>query len=121
MADNTVHNPRTQAVQVAHEGTRYWGICSCGWRSAARFENEQIAKQAADRHAGLLTFSHFIACVQEWRDMYPAQRYGQSLMNVLDYLAPAWAEEVRGTDADPFYLDEKVERFYEFIGGKLHG
>lgn len=37
-----------------------------------------------------------------------AQRFGQRLFNTLVEILPAHAERIRGTDADPFYDDDKV-------------
>lgn len=40
------------------------------------------------------------------------ERWGQALFNSLHYLDPELANEVRGTEADPFYDDARVDAFY---------
>lgn len=38
-------------------------------------------------------------------------RYGQTCFNVLYELDPELANQIRGTDLDPFHLDERVPEF----------
>jgi hypothetical protein len=58
---------------------------------------------------------------------YPHWRYGQALFNSLMDLRPEWAEEIRGTDKDPFYagsdsLDsrsrDRLAKFYEWLDAR---
>lgn len=39
-------------------------------------------------------------------------RLGQASFNVLDLLYPKWAEEIRTTDKDPYYVAEKADENY---------
>lgn len=39
------------------------------------------------------------------------QRWGQYMFNSLVEVRPDISEQIRGTDADPFYQDKKVEAF----------
>lgn len=53
-------------------------------------------------------------------DDYPHWRYGQTLFNVLHEGWPELANEIRGTEIDPFYTDDKdiIARFYEWLISK---
>lgn len=42
-------------------------------------------------------------------------RWGQTAFNVLSELRPDLAEEVRGTDMDPFHDDRKYILLFEFL------
>jgi len=48
------------------------------------------------------------------------ERYGQALFNLLTVVRPFMAEEIRSTDKDPFYTDDKrgkerLEAFHLFL------
>lgn len=45
-------------------------------------------------------------------------RLGQSFFNVLREVRPDLAERVRGTKVDPFYVDDKVTDFLNFVGSR---
>lgn len=49
-------------------------------------------------------------------DVY-RERYGQAYFNALHTLAPEIANEIRGTEADPFYLNENIEAFFNYLAG----
>lgn len=42
---------------------------------------------------------------------YPDWRWGQSLFNALWVLYPDLAEQIRGTESDPFHSDDRVPAF----------
>lgn len=42
-------------------------------------------------------------------------RYGQAFFNALHTLFPDQANEIRGTQYDPFYIDSRVEQCIKFI------
>jgi len=46
-------------------------------------------------------------------------RYGQFLFNTLYDMYPEVANEIRGTDKDPFYADkatdERVQKFFKYL------
>jgi len=50
---------------------------------------------------------------------YPDLRRGQNYFNALDMLYPDLAEEVRGTDIDPFYVDAKLPAYLKWLGEHL--
>lgn len=56
----------------------------------------------------------FIKAVEE-NNMFSAWRKGQCLFNALNRTFPKMANEIRGTDADPFYVDEKIGLFLDTI------
>ena len=69
------------------------------------------------------TYEDYILYVSEYALVHPNQRYGQIAFNALEDIAPDVADEIRGTDAAPFYtasastvvrLFNKVE---ELMGG----
>lgn len=43
------------------------------------------------------------------------QRRGQAYMNYLYYANRIWYETVTGTDCDPYYNDDKIPAFLEFL------
>lgn len=43
------------------------------------------------------------------------QRDGQALMNALYSVNPDLYQEITGTDADPFYDDNKIEKFWNKV------
>ena len=60
--------------------------------------------------------------VAEECSKHPYYRVGQAMFNVLLDMEPELAEEIRGSDADPFYAsvarDPRVTKFREAI--RLH-
>jgi hypothetical protein len=42
-------------------------------------------------------------------------RAGQVYMNELDTLRPVLAQQVRNADLDPYYIDERIPAFLEFV------
>jgi len=49
------------------------------------------------------------------RRQHPCLRKGQTWFNVLYEQHPALADEIRSTEANPFYVDDNLSRFFEFI------
>lgn len=45
----------------------------------------------------------------------PDWRYGQALFNGLQDLYPQRANEIRGTDADPFHENNRTRAFWEAL------
>ena len=60
------------------------------------------------------TFEDFVKKVGEVH--VPELRDGQRAFNVLWACRPDLAEQVRGTAIDPFYRDEMLPSFYEWVG-----
>lgn len=48
--------------------------------------------------------------------MRPELRQGQCLFNTLHRLHPDLSEQIRGTDNDCFYDDNKISNFFKFLG-----
>lgn len=48
-------------------------------------------------------------------------RKGQALMNALFIIDRDLYNKITGTDADPFYVDEKINKFWEEIERNNHG
>lgn len=48
----------------------------------------------------------------DWRNAKGVLRYGQCLFNTLYDLDSELANKIRGTNNDPFYLDEKIPKFF---------
>lgn len=59
-----------------------------------------------------MTFNEFIAYASH---PVPDQRNGQAAFNALATVRPDLAEVVRGSLVDPFYRDELLPEFYEFL------
>lgn len=51
----------------------------------------------------------------EMRRDYPDWRHGQTLFNALHSVDPDLANAIRGTDADPFYRDERIAAFNQAV------
>lgn len=56
-------------------------------------------------------FSDFVQAVGARQAAHPDWRYGQTVFNVLYYdgFDPEYANEIRGTDLDPFYNDGRAD------------
>jgi len=48
-------------------------------------------------------------------------RLGQSMFNILCDMDWPLAEEIRGSDVDPFHSDEKIEAFLDYVKNKWEG
>lgn len=65
--------------------------------------------------------AEFTRLVSIAMDDYPHWRYGQTLFNVLHEGWPELANEIHGTEIDPFYTtdDETIAQFYEWLASKM--
>lgn len=54
------------------------------------------------------------------RRRYTNLRKGQALMNALYDRAPALHATITGTEADCFYVDDRIQAFYQFISENEH-
>ena len=53
--------------------------------------------------------------LQTYIENNPAQRYGQATFNYLYELYPEIANLIRGKQEDPFYDDNKLSAFYQWL------
>jgi len=53
--------------------------------------------------------------VNTYDEAYPHLRWGQTYSNLLGKYAPNLALIVSSTDLDPFYNDEKIPQFIEYV------
>ena len=49
------------------------------------------------------------------RLQYPMWRWGQAVFNTMYELHPDFANELRGTKMDPFYIDENVDKIKNLL------
>ena len=70
----------------------------------------------------MIDLNKFLSWVEVYRQQNPQWRYGQALFNTLDLRYPSVADRVRGTDIDPYYIDdsnpnkqELLNKFFEYI------
>jgi hypothetical protein len=66
--------------------------------------------------------SKFKSVVDAWFeaiDLHPSWRRGQALFNVLHDYNPALAEQLRVSDANPFYDDANLTSALSFISDSL--
>lgn len=66
-----------------------------------------------------MTYENYIDAVQEAYKANPSWRMGQTYFNVLMDAAPDLAEEIRGTDLDPFHRDEVLPSFTLWLQTQL--
>lgn len=66
-----------------------------------------------------MTLHEFYAQVERVKEQ-TGQRYGQALFNHLYAIRPVLANEIRGTDLDPFYVADqgRLKRLYDFLAMK---
>lgn len=46
------------------------------------------------------------------------QRFGQAAFNVLVEVRPDISEKIRGSLKDPFYKDERLSEFFQYVQGE---
>lgn len=64
----------------------------------------------------VVTFSDFVVAVADFMGRRPESwRAGQTAFNLLVQVNPTVAEMVRGSDFDPFYRDDRLVDFYDFV------
>jgi len=64
----------------------------------------------------LRQFTKYLEEVVETYDgAYPHLRWGQTYFNVLYSKKRRLADELRGTDLDPFYADHKIPAFLDYV------
>jgi hypothetical protein len=66
-----------------------------------------------------VTYAEFVTKVSTTFVAEPLWRLGQTAFNVLYEVAPDLADEIRATELDPFYLDDRLPAFYQWVRGRL--
>lgn len=59
--------------------------------------------------------SFWVALKQNLAKYCPPLREGQCYFNTLYEVNPELANEIRGTNIDPFYLDSRIDAFVDFL------
>lgn len=66
-----------------------------------------------------MTFEDYVVNAAEYHRKYPEQRIGQAYFNYLWGAAESdhvhLADEIAGTDIDPFYVDARLPDFLDFV------
>lgn len=62
----------------------------------------------------------YMNLLREWTALFLDQRRGQAAFNLLHVLRPDLADLVRGSEHDPFYTDERLPAFLEWLGERWH-
>lgn len=63
-----------------------------------------------------MTFHEWLKSAHEYAaNQAPVQRCGQALFNHLYSWRPYIADQLRGDGPDPFYRDDKISAFLEFV------
>lgn len=64
----------------------------------------------------VVTFEDYLAAVARYKGAHPEWRMGQTYWNVLRMFRPDLAgEPLMGSDDDPFYTDDRITRFLNYI------
>ena len=61
----------------------------------------------------------WIKLVAKYRKLRPEWRKGQMLFNTLHILQPKLANEVRSSEIDPFYSDERIKEYIKWVTMEL--
>jgi hypothetical protein len=61
------------------------------------------------------SFNDYINRVLQMQEAHPEWRVGQTFFNVLYIMRPKMADQVRGSEIDPFYQDDRVLIFLAFV------
>jgi hypothetical protein len=56
--------------------------------------------------------------IEEVQLEYPEWRKGQTFFNVLYNLYPEMADEIRGSEIDPFYINDNINKCLTYISKK---
>lgn len=63
------------------------------------------------------SYEEFCRAVGVRQQQHPEWRYGQTVFNVLywDGFDPEFADEIRGTDLDPFHKDARTDALFQVL------
>lgn len=63
-----------------------------------------------------MTFEEFVMAFEQYCILNAAKyRRGQGLYNFLHMVRPELAKAIVGSHFDPFYVDENIDRCFEFV------
>ena len=62
-----------------------------------------------------MSYETFITTCMRMRTRNPAWRKGQTYYNVLSQVRPDLCERIRTSKLDPFYMDERIPAFLEWV------
>lgn len=62
-----------------------------------------------------MSIDQYVEWCASWGTKNPAMRPGQHMFNTLHERFPEIANQVRETDCDPFYNDERIPEFLKFV------
>lgn len=67
--------------------------------------------------SGQERYDGYMAAWQQYRVAHLEQREGQAHFNVLYFggFDPEFADEIRGTDIDPFYRDDRLPAYFDAL------
>lgn len=64
-------------------------------------------------------FADLMAFMVSYKLSHPDQRTGQAYFNALDETYAELADQIRGTDLDPFYNDVNLNSFFDYLIGEV--
>lgn len=64
-------------------------------------------------------YSEYLEAVSASWTLHPSWRLGQTYFNVLYDMRPVLADQIRTTDLDPFYRNERLPAFCKWVASKL--
>lgn len=79
---------------------------------------QAIPKHEPPKMAGA-SYSDYLIHRGQYTHAHPGQRPGQAAFNALWNISPALADYIRGTQTDPFYNDQRINNFLEYVASKL--
>jgi hypothetical protein len=68
-----------------------------------------------ERKIAFISFSEYIQEAMRFQGLHPELRAGQSFSNVLNKIRPDLADAVISTEVDPFYNNDNLNKFFEFL------
>lgn len=66
-------------------------------------------------------YLRYLKTVNELLDQHDSWRAGQASFNVLSDFHKSLADQVRGTELDPFYDDSRLPVFYQWVYEAMGG
>ena len=72
------------------------------------------------RIGSLQSFIDYMNNVRIYHIRHDNLRYGQCMFNILHEMNVEWADEITGTELDPFYNDSHIPKFLEWLINKFN-